>query len=68
MIMTQKEKLNYMRIAMSICNFGFQDKDLDLFVSLYDLVNDKKGLTDLKDILEVQNQVNERHKTPKKEI
>ena len=66
--MTQKEKLNYMRIAMSICNYGFQDKDLDMFVSLYELVNDKKGEADLKDILEVQNKVNERHQEPKKTI
>lgn len=68
MIMTQKDKLNYMKIAMSICNFAFQDKDLDLFLSLYDLVNDKKGEADLHDILDVQNQVNERHQPTRKEI
>lgn len=36
-----------MRIAAGICGFGFKEEQLDLLVSIYDLVLEKKGETDV---------------------
>jgi hypothetical protein len=51
--MTPKEKINYMATASNICGFPFRLKEMDLFVSLYDLITEKQGDTDLKSISEV---------------
>ncbi len=55
--MTHEEKINCMRIATGICNYGFDTKGLDLMVSLYELILEKKGDTDLKSIVTVESQV-----------
>lgn len=60
--MTHKQKINYMRIAASLCNFGFTKKQMDLLVSLYDLVIEKEGKTDVDSITEVEMEVENRDK------
>ncbi len=52
--MTHEEKINYMRIASGISTFGFKHEQLDLLVSLYEHVMDKKGAANLKDILAIE--------------
>lgn len=58
--MTHEEKMQYMRIASSICGFGFTDDQIDLMVSLYDSVTEKQGETNLKDIILIQALVDKR--------
>ena len=58
--MTHEEKINYMRIASSLCNFGFKTEDLDLLVSLYETVLKKKGGTSVDDVVKVQHEVKRR--------
>ena len=60
--MTHAEKIKYLNIATGICHFGFTPLQLDLLVSLYDLINVRQGDTDVKSICEVQAIVEERHK------
>ena len=52
--MTQEDKIKYFQVAASICNFGFDDKTIDLLVNLYDLVIEKEGETDLKSIIAIK--------------
>lgn len=59
-MITQKEKINYMKIACDIAGFNVKYEDMDLFVSLYDLVVRKKGKTNLKDVCTVKAEVMER--------
>ena len=58
--MTHEEKINYMRIAAGIAGYGFDPKGLDTLVSLYELVIEKKGETDLDSVCRVESEVKER--------
>jgi len=58
--MNHQEKLNYMRIAAGIVGYTFEPKGLDLMVSLYDLIIEKKGEADLHDIVKVEMECKER--------
>lgn len=58
--MTHEEKINYMRIATSMCNYGFRNDQLDLLVSLYELVLEKKGETDVNSVTKVELEVKSR--------
>ena len=58
--MTHEEKLKYMKIAAGIVGYGFDKKGLDMLVSLYDLVTKHEGDTDVKQIVKVQTEVEER--------
>lgn len=60
--MTHEEKLNFMKIAAGIVGYGFDKKGLDMLVSMYDLVLEKKGETDLHSIVKVECAVEEREK------
>ena len=61
--MTHEEKINYMKIALGICSFSLKIEDIDLIFSIYDLVNEKKGEGNIKDILKIQESVKDRYKT-----
>jgi hypothetical protein len=58
--MTHEEKISYMRIASGIVGYGFDDKSLDLLVSIYELVLEKQGDSDLSDVLKVESEVKKR--------
>ena len=60
--MTHEEKVNYMKIAAGIVGYCFDKKGLDMLVSIYDLVLEKKGETDLHSIVKVECAVEEREK------
>ncbi len=64
--MTQEEKINYMRIAASVCGFGFKNEQLDLMVSLYELILEKKGESDIASISKIEEDVKEREKINRK--
>ena len=58
--MTHEEKINYMRIATGIVGIKFYGNDADLLVSLYELVIEKKGETDLDSVCRVESEVKDR--------
>jgi hypothetical protein len=60
--MTHEEKVNYMKIATGMVGYGFEKKGLDMLVSMYDLVLEKKGKTDLDSVVKVEFEVEEREK------
>ncbi len=63
--MEHEEKINNMRIAAGVASFGFTNKQLDLLVSLYDLVTLMQGKTTIKDIVEIESQVDRREQEKK---
>lgn len=58
--MTHEEKINYMRIACSICNYGFSHEQVDLMVSLYEMVRLTDGNGTLKGVLDIHEVVKQR--------
>ena len=62
--MTHSEKLEYMRLALAICGYGFPEKDLDLFVSLYDKIIESSGEVGLKEVVMLEYEVKSRHEVP----
>jgi hypothetical protein len=58
--MKHEEKINYMRIAAGIAGFGINNEQLDLLVSLYELVQEKKGKGSIDDVVEIEHAVKNR--------
>ena len=58
--MTHEQKINYMKIACGVVGYAFDPKGLDLLVSLYELVIEKQGSSDLNDIAKVEVEVKQR--------
>lgn len=58
--MTHEDKINYMRISAGICGYAFKNEQLDLLLSLYELVIDKKGNTSLDDTVKIESDVKKR--------
>ncbi len=58
--MTHEEKINYLRIAAGICTLGFSNEQMDLLVSLYDVIIENKGNTDLEQIVKIESEVKKR--------
>ncbi len=58
--MTHEQKINYMKIACGVVGYAFDPKGLDLLVSLYELVIEKQGNSDLDDICKVEVEVKQR--------
>ncbi len=52
--MTKEEKVIYMTKACNICRINFNEELTDLIVSLYELILEKGGETDLHSIAKVQ--------------
>lgn len=60
--MTHEEKINYMRIATRIVGYSLDEKGLDMLISIYELIIDTQGETDLSLIFKIQSDVNHRAK------
>ena len=58
--MTHEQKINYMRIAAGIVGYGFDNKGLDMLVSLYELVIEKQGETDMNSVCKIEAEVKKR--------
>ena len=63
--MTDKEKLNYMRIASAIIGYDLKEKDLDTVLSIHDLILRKKGEADLKDVVKIEYDIEKKYSQPK---
>lgn len=58
--MTLEEKINYMRIAAGIAGYGFKNEQLDLLISLYELILEKKEEGNIEDVLKIEAEVKKR--------
>jgi len=58
--MTQEDKLRYFKMAASFNNMGFTTGQVDLLVSMYEVVMQKKGKTSIDDMVRVQFEVKDR--------
>lgn len=60
--MTHEDKINYMRICAGIAGLGIDNYNLDILVSTYELVLEKKGKANVEDALNVKHGAEERKK------
>lgn len=60
--MTQDEKVKYFQMAAGICGIAMNLQTADLLVAQYELVLEKKGNTDLKSIVKVEYEIEQKHK------
>ena len=60
--MTQDDKISYMQVASSIVGYSIEKKGLEMLVSVYDKVLEKKGETDLKDLVDIQISIERKYK------
>lgn len=60
--MTHEEKISYMKVAAGIIGYNFEKQGLDMLVSIYDKILEKKGETDLKDLVDIQLNVERKWK------
>ena len=49
-----------MRIAAGIAGFGIKNEHLDLLVSVYELILEKKGKSDIEDVVKIESEVKHR--------
>ncbi len=63
--MTDKEKLNYMRIASAIIGYDLKEKDLDTVLSIHDLILRKEGEADLEDVVKIEHDIEKKYNQPK---
>jgi len=55
--MTHAEKVNYMRIACNMVGIGFNNVNMDLLVTMYELVLEHKGELDIQMVTKAQCEV-----------
>ena len=60
--MTHEEKISYMKVACGLVGFNFEKKGLELLVTVYDKVLQKKGQTDLKDLIDIHIDIDRKYK------
>lgn len=61
-----EDKIKRMKIATGIVGYNFNRKDLDMLVSLYELVSKNKGKTDIHMIINEQSKVEKRESIRKR--
>jgi hypothetical protein len=59
--MKAEDKIGYMKIAANLCGFGFDRKQMDLLVSMYDALIEKKGNLTIMDICKLEQEVKARN-------
>lgn len=64
--MTHDQKITYMKMAAGLSGFHINHEHLDLLVSTYELILEKKGATDLMDCGRVEVAVKKRAEIAKK--
>lgn len=60
--MTHDDKISYMKVACGIVGHSFHEMGLDMLVSIYDKIIQMEGNTDLKTLVDVQLEVERKHK------
>jgi hypothetical protein len=60
--MTHEEKITYTQMALSLVGITFNKGDVDMIVSICELINEKQGKTDIDSIIITREQVKHRNK------
>jgi cystathionine beta-lyase family protein involved in aluminum resistance len=60
--MTNEDKISYMQVAASVVGYSMDKKGLESLVTIYDKVLEKKGQTDLSDLVDIQISIDRKYK------
>ena len=60
--MTKEEKLKYLDIATRVAGYSIAKKDLDIIISLYELILKKGGDTDFESVFCLSFTIEEKYK------
>jgi hypothetical protein len=60
--MTNEDKISYMQVAAAVVGYSMDVKGLELLVTIYDKVLEKKGQTDLSDLVSIQISIDRKYK------
>jgi hypothetical protein len=60
--MTNEDKISYMQVAAAVVGYSMDVKGLELLVTIYDKVLEKKGQTDLSDLVDIQISIDRKYK------
>ncbi|GJQ44026.1 MAG: hypothetical protein JETCAE03_35240 [Ignavibacteriaceae bacterium] len=63
--MTEKQKINYLRIALGVQQLGIREKDLAKIIATYEALLEKKGNLNLRDIAEIEVSIDKKYKESK---
>lgn len=61
--MEHEEKIEFMRIALGMAGYSLKEEGVDMIISLYELVQEHKGKTDLLMVSKVEEEVKKRANT-----
>lgn len=56
-----EEKVNYMRIALALCNIGVNDAAAEVMVKVYEGIKFKGGSFSVQDAAEIEAEVKEKY-------
>lgn len=59
--MTHRDKINYMDTALQIAGYKLNTEDIDMITSLYDLILEKKGGTDIDSITKIKFDIGQKY-------
>ena len=59
--MTHKQKIAYMRVALSIMNIGLREIDVDKIVTIYESVVETEGNLNIRDIVKIDQEVKKQY-------
>ena len=59
-----EDKIFYMDIALQIAGYKFHHQDIEVITSLYDLILEKKGKTNLDSITEIKYKIAQKYFEP----
>jgi len=63
--MSEKQKINYLRIALGVQQLGIREKDLAKIIATYEALLEKKGNLNLLDIAKIETSIEEKYKESK---
>lgn len=63
--MNEKQKINYLRIALGVQQLGIREKDLAKIIATYEALLIKKGNLNLMDIAKIETSIEEKYKESK---
>lgn len=63
--MTEKQKINYLRIALGVQQLGIREKDLAKIIATYESLLEKKGNLNLWDIANIEVNIDKKYKESK---
>lgn len=60
--MTQEERIQYLSMAMKVAGFQCNEKAADMFLHMLELIDRKKGESDLNSMVTIKCRIDEKYK------